>query len=258
MNQMSDSPEQRLERLQALQREIDRHPGTRAHRQWEGLATVHAILAVNHQHLVAHLEQVQLDLDVAWELVGNVNVDEQFRQRFHAETYRLLHNFTAAAKSLVDHARNSTKSEPAHLRHEWQKRVDSANADPVVPFINRLRNVILHHVLPPFDVNLQFGSEDAYTADVGLPTESLLGADTWPADARQYMLRQGERVVLLDAVNRYMRAVDGLYTWLFPRLQREHEHDLDAVNVLIGRYNEALSAGRVPLELDPLDRPDVN
>ena len=79
--------------------------------------------------------------------------DEKHRYRlvkFNREVTRLLHNFVAAAKSLVEHTRNHMRAKYAatDFKKEYQARIDQHfTRDPLVQFVEDLRNYMLHKSL---------------------------------------------------------------------------------------------------------------
>lgn len=80
--------------------------------------------------------------------------------RFNKEIARLLHNYVAAVKSLVEHTRNAIREKYANTRFfaEYQDRItrDFAN-DPLIQFVQDLRNYMLRKNLHAASLTLEFG-----------------------------------------------------------------------------------------------------
>lgn len=230
---------ERLARVERLREQIREHPGSVARRNWRGLALVNTMLNTNYDHLMTHLREVN-DQQVALQLASNVGEDaREFQRAFHAETYRLLHNFTASAGTLVDHGIRVLDKEDRQFRTQWKQRVADVIAAPVTDFIKNLRNVLLHEGLPLLSGAVRFDGAE-WSADISMPRDDLLRLSGWSVAARDYMEIKGERIELADVVTEYMQTIEGLYDWLFPRFEELHGEEIDGVNALMDQYNRAL------------------
>jgi len=75
----------------------------------------------------------------------------------HMEVLRRLHNFLAAAKSLVDHTRLFIDEHYARtpIQEAYAQKVESdLSQDPLVKFVQDLRNYMLHRDLPASSMSI--------------------------------------------------------------------------------------------------------
>jgi len=146
--------------------------------------------------------------------------------RFNKEISRLLHNFVTAAKSLVEHTRNFMRSNYASTDffEEYQARVDRYFAyDPLIQFVQDLRNYMLHKSLTAASLILKTGdgrlAEKSYVA---LAPNKLREWDKWTAEARPYLDGLDDERSLEEVVDAYRDKVMKLWMWFGPRLGQEH------------------------------------
>lgn len=100
-----------MDDLRALLDQIEQHPGTKAHRNWQALRTVHSVLLGNQAELSRFITGVEANEgDAGLIMMSNVRSPEP-RQNLFVELVRLLHNYLAAVVTLIDHTRN--------LMHEY-------------------------------------------------------------------------------------------------------------------------------------------
>jgi len=133
--------------LQARIREYEASEGYKLKEEIRAFRTGYDIFIGNYADLERILIQAQ-DPRV-WPHMW----DEKHRYRlvkFNREVTRLLHNFVAAAKSLVEHTRNHMRAKYAgtDFKKEYQARIDqNFTRDPLVQFVEDLRNYMLHKSL---------------------------------------------------------------------------------------------------------------
>jgi hypothetical protein len=135
------------------------------------------------------------------------------------ELTRLLHNFLASAKSLVDHTRNFVKqsygegSTPAKV---YEAEVDKRfTANPLSRFTQDLRNVFTH-VNMPFISSVLGGSQatgrDLYTLKLNI--KKIEHFDDWHQESRQYIAAAGSEIDLELYAIAYYRLIYDFYDWL--------------------------------------------
>lgn len=139
------------------------------------------------------------------------------------ETWRLLHNFVAAAFSLVEHTRIIYRRLNADGEFpEYQPRVDEAfRSSSLAQFVQDLRNYVLHtgggklYFHGPIDIRT--GRSDTR---LGLRTSDLLDWSGWKALAKRF-LKESEKYIDIAAVaGDYHARVRDFHMW-FGERQRE-------------------------------------
>lgn len=150
------------------------------------------------------------------------------------ELTRLLHNFLASAKMLVDLTRNvmrdwySETSLHSEYREEVRARVSSSM---VAGFMEDLRNFALHFELPITAAHVQITRDPAtgtYTeyAAFTLQKSTLLKWRGW-SKGKLYLQKSDEDIHIESLVDQYFQAIQGLHQWISQRLAQEHASDLE-------------------------------
>src|SRR5205807_10049410 len=119
--------------LQEVRRRMADHPAAKQFAEWRALEVmIEGVFVANLHELLEPLEQAALDWQLATELVQNVH-RSGVQERFSSEVARRLHNYVAAALSLVDHVRRIMKGSTDPLGAEFEQRKASViGADEVV------------------------------------------------------------------------------------------------------------------------------
>lgn len=236
-------------RLDESWAQIEAHPGHQAFYDWEGLRRSAAVLHWNHRELDELLEMPRADEDLAIELIQNVRPPDVADDFYTALDVR-LHNFVAAAVSLIIHTRvvvvekNRYKDTRFLAEYEERKQV-LANA-PVRGFVQDLRNYLLkYQSLPSLQTTVAWSSDsDGFAVEVSIPTETLLTWARCTAPTKQYLEQAGEAVIIRKAVTEYKHLVEELNGWLFSQFPTLHAEELAAVEALRDDFNRLLSGGR--------------
>ncbi len=141
------------------------------------------------------------------------------RHRFLAEVTRLLHNFLASAKSLIDHTRNfirvsySTRKE---VVEEYQKEVDlRLHSSPVCKFTQDLRTFFTH-INMPFIASVDHGPDASgkYLFTIELNTDKMKYNERWSSKAKEYIQKRGPSINLGVYVEEYYQIIHQFYLWL--------------------------------------------
>ena len=145
------------------------------------------------------------------------------------EAARLLHNYVAAAFSLVDSTRVFVEEHYAgtRLMEEYRARVRAEFADaPLHRFLQQLRNYTLHYRQPPMRAVHSFKRREDGGDDIDngfwLNVERLREWDDWTGRAREYLDSLGETVKLDAIIDAYEPVVVGFHGWLQDRILEEH------------------------------------
>jgi len=157
----------------------------------------------------------------------------------HLEMVRRLHNFVAAATSLIEHVRalrahwreqRDVFPSFAALEAKIQRETDLRFAnDSLSRFVNQLRNFATHRELPRLLYRSHVGrSHPGIQRSVRLPLEFLRAWDGWTGPARAYLDSCREDIDLLELVTAYYDKVVDFHGWLSQRLAEAERSDFSS------------------------------
>lgn len=155
-----------------------------------------------------------------------------------AETKRLLHNFLASAKSLVDHTRVIVKRlyEGHVFLDEYESKMNQDLAqNPVQKFIQRLRNYTQHYTLPILALQISFS--DDLNFNVKMDVKVLKRWNDWKS-SKTYLETLGDNFCIATLASEYYALIYDFYTWLMNRQQELHQTDFENLR----RMEEELKA----------------
>lgn len=176
----------------------------------------------------------------------------------HMEVMRLFHNFLASAKTLIDHTRVFVEdhyAETAFKRAYDQKIKTEFASDPLMKFIQDLRNYMLHRRLPSGSISLSITHiseskvENAVTT-ISIDKEKLLTWNNWTQPSRTYLDTLDKQIRISQITNAYGKKVSTLYEWFDRELFKYHEPEIRAFDKLQKEYllvhEQEAAAGRGP------------
>lgn len=187
--------------------------------------TSHVVFQRNYEELLTFVDYFCAPL-VAF---SYSRVDQKWLWRDGVyEIARLLHNFVAAALSLVDHTRVLYRQlyEPHREITEYQDKVtESLAQEPVVQFVIKLRQMAQHYRLPSLTYQTEMSDvEDGVVGTtriwLSLSTEDLRQFDGWNAPAKALIHQAGPTIDLRSVITEYSARVTAFYDW-FDQRQRE-------------------------------------
>lgn len=163
----------------------------------------------------------------------------------HMEVMRLFHNFLASAKSLVDHTRTFVDNHytGTGFKQAYEQKVQAELAnDPLMKFIQDLRNYMLHRGLPSGSMSLtitrapETNAHDLVTT-VSIDKEKLLEWDSWTKPSRAYLATTEKQLKISDISSAYGDRVLAFYEWFDQKLEKHHEDDISAFEKLQKEYS---------------------
>lgn len=161
------------------------------------------------------------------------------------EISRLLHNFLAAASTLVDHTRKTMTAYASvpEVQASYNQKKQALVESPLQIFVKDLRNYTLHKQLPVAGITTTFTRDpqsDSFTvcAEVYLDSAQLNDWPKWTSLAQQYLSAAPPQLSVRTVVNDYYDLVTTLYTWLETCLTTHHQ---PALGTLEARKREILS-----------------
>jgi hypothetical protein len=197
-------------------------------------------------HTLHIFETNYRELDrLLWFVCNSPAGDKLFRAENHSaweqmmtETIRLLQNFVAAAKALVDHSRRLYERlyEPEATFPEYQAEAKKrfANSE-VIQFVHGLRNFCLHYRTPGIGTTVTMVSIDPerFEKRVTLSKKDLLNFD-WTAAASRFLTDAPESIDLRKTLFEYHASIDQFYNWFAQQVRILHAADYDKVSQYYG------------------------
>ena len=188
------------------------------------LSTTYRVFSCNTDSLVASLEDLQDQNAKLWQ-DDRVELDKA-----HIEIIRLLHNFLAAAKTLVDHTRvvvqtlyNSTH--PFRVEYDERKNLQFKDSN-LSHFVHDLRNYALHRRIPVTNATLTVApARDRLISTVCLSVDSLRQWDGWSRQAKLYLQNLPDKLPLLHVVEPYKKLVSEFNSWMVKRIKEIHSKE---------------------------------
>ncbi|MCA4157729.1 hypothetical protein [Priestia megaterium] len=183
-----------------------------------------------------NLYETNTDMVIRIMSVDNRKEFEYFLQ----EVTRLLHNYLAAAKTLIDHTRKLFQDEykGTDFEEEYNNKIKELFINSSVSkFIQDLRNYSLHRTLPITGANLSFNRESGMSHSVHLAKESLIGWEKWTKKASEYLNNQGDKISLLQLIKEYTEIVIGFQKWFQEKQYEIHSDSLKELEKLQEEYN---------------------
>jgi hypothetical protein len=141
-------------------------------------------------------------------------------EAYQHNVIRLLHNFLAAAKTLVDHMRSIVhdifKNDEAFLA-EYQNRVDQEFTNNVlVKVVHKLRNYVLHKGIQAFcAAEFTFSNPPDFSFLMNI--NEICRWDKWSQEEVAYLRGFGTKTKLDDIVNPYAMFVVEFHKWFSER-----------------------------------------
>ena len=186
---------------------------------WLGVS--HYILNQNFCEAV----QIPEALDREVELLSR---DRRHEARaLHLEFVRRLHNYLAAVKTLIDHTRAfRDRWTDEAFNSAFETRLKELLSNPVVKFIQQLRNPTQHSRLPPvarvtiFDADSSKPNMIRPVVRLMVKARDLENLYAWSSLALEYIRANAdyENVDVTLALRRYQELLESFYAWFFQQL----------------------------------------
>lgn len=225
--------EQLEKRRQAfrLQEELLKRPELARIQQIDRLTDSFTIFGKNYSDLKQLLTLITLHPE-GLELFEQDNV--QAREQALREVTRLLHNFVAAATSIVDHAKalhrrlhEKTNSFP-DFKVELDKRFFR---NGLAVFVRELRNHLLHSAVIGLGATMQWTRDSHETVRTVCIAKSKLTITRWPKEAQDFLQTiPDQNVNVTKTVDDYRAIVEQFVEWLYARFRTIHEEDYRVVS----------------------------
>lgn len=228
----------KFEELQKLTSEIQQSEGERILREILNMQASLRLVRRNYQELartIMTLQQERVTFDLH-DIAKRDVLDEAFEI-----VLTQLHNFLAAAFSLVDHMRRQRKH--LYAGHEFNKEIDAELQSRILSrphhtVAQGLRSYCLHVGLPPIASRVVIGRDQLEAplqfkeSVFHLPSHALLSWEGWTAEAKVRLSEMPKGLAILPFVTEYFQQVEDFYTWLWRRQAELHKAQLDTANAL--------------------------
>jgi hypothetical protein len=150
------------------------------------------------------------------------------------ETLRLLHNYLASAKSLVDQTRVVIRTwykETEFLKEYEAQIISRFGNNPMTGFIEDLRNFNLHYSIPVTNAtfSIQIDKEtglDTFNHSFVLVKSSLLEWSGWTEKGKTFLSASNDEIEIGSLVDGYYEQILDFHSWLVNKLQEIHKEDL--------------------------------
>ncbi|MBU0634658.1 MAG: hypothetical protein KKA52_06300 [Candidatus Omnitrophica bacterium] len=210
---------------------IEEFRGSPEYALYKSLTTFNISLYIfntNYSHLKKILEFVMDDPKFA-PLMDVRNRDQL--NNLLDDVIRLLHNFVAAAISLVDHTRNVYKelySQTAKFP-DYQNHIDREfKDDPLVQFVHCLRQYCQHYRAPNISIQHSWNKNDEKIKNtVNLLKKDLEIFGSWNANARKYLDQIEERLDIYELITTYRKRILDFQVWFNSRQKEIHKTEFD-------------------------------
>lgn len=250
---MSKAPENRGDLLNAIHASLGMGHVNRSHQRSFTLN----IFRMNAQELIEITRRVN-DPDEGIRLMAVANRDAG--SQTHREVTRRVHNFVAAALTLIEHTRIFMREHygDTPMLQRYQAKVDAEfRNQPLARFIQDLRNYILHNGLPNSEMYINFQSNPVQPGTgeletgIHIRTVSLLEWRNWSAPARTFIGNCGEFVDIRNIAESYTGNVLSFHDWLQDELDQFHSADLDELGALQKSLNQLEAAAKPAPAVSP-------
>ena len=193
--------------------EINSLKGNKLLNMFESFENSISVFDTNYKHLIDHLQKYTGKIDnpdfYSWSRRYNQTI-------FLRESLRLLHNFVASCKSLIDHTRvfNRKYFECPDFHDSCRKKIKSKfTNDPLSNFVQILREYVQHYSLPGISIQFSFGGDGA-TAEVSLVKEDLLKFNRWNPQAKEFISKKDDSINLVEILREYHQKTVDFYYWI--------------------------------------------
>lgn len=135
---------------------------------------------------------------------------------------RLVHNYLASSKTLIDHTRRIVRDLCAEIPFldEYNARVHECFVgNPLSHFVQDLRNLSLHRSIPLRGPTVAMEFDGTISGYYKLDRESLSEWNGWSRPAQQYLAEVNGHLLVNDLVYAYHNLICGFHRWLEVRLR---------------------------------------
>lgn len=172
---------------------------------------------------------------------------EQGNHLAHMEALRHFHNFLAAAKSLVDHTRFFIEDHYAGtpMQDAYKQKIEcDLSQDPLVKFVQDLRNYMLHRELPDSSMSINVSTIENsiaknLTTTITIDKASLLAWSGWTKPSLKHLNSADARISIPSISTPYGEKILNFYRWFDSKLAKYHQTEIDEFKKIQLEYSLA-------------------
>jgi len=218
------------EELFVLSEEVNNSVAIRISGRLEMLSINFFVFNRNYQELKRIIEGVKKPEQIMrlWDLRNRHELDIVIN-----EVIRLLHNFLASAKSLVEHTRIviSDWYQETEFLKEYETQVASRFVNnPIIGFIEELRNFNLHFSLPITDATLSIQMDKDKRSGTEnfsfvIKKYGLLQWSGWTQKGKPFLKASKDEIEIGNLVDDYYQQIMDFHSWMEKRLREIHSEE---------------------------------
>ncbi|MGG0053093.1 hypothetical protein [Bacillus atrophaeus] len=214
---------------------IKKSEGLRINKKMKDLDVSKYVFEKNHEELCKTINLFKSDYEKA---IKTIKISQgKGLNPFLYELSRLLHNYLASGKTLIDHSRKLFQQEYEHkhlaFSKVYQNKLKETFAEsPLAKFIQDLRNYSLHRSIPISGASYDIASSNRGLTEVFLVKKSLLEWDGWTKKAKEYIDTCKKDIDLIQLVNEYTKKTKEFQEWFRSKQMEIHKKDFDELRTL--------------------------
>jgi hypothetical protein len=206
-----DTPLTFQEYKQSLQ-DLMNSDGWQVMKKFEHLALSFYVFKANNNELIKSIEDFKRPSSIVlWDILNKEQMEH-----FLKEVTRQLHNFVASAKTLVDHTRKLTREmyQGTEFLEEFDSEVTQRfRLNPLVQFVHKLRDYVLHRALPVTSATL--GPD--LDASIRISIKDMRSWDGWNSVAREFVNNAKDEEHIESIIGQYSKLILSFYEWFEER-----------------------------------------
>ena len=210
-------------RIRELDQSLSEHPGRAALDELNALDSSVRIFLENFRRFGRHLIDYQGDPSNAMIVIDMARRSDL--ERLFEETYRLLHNFLAAAFTLKEHTRTVRRRVVPGFREGYEREASRRfAADGAFLMCQGLRNYSTHW--QPITLHYTAQGLPPTSTTVVMRRQDLLSWKNWPGPAKAWLRQGNDDIELLAISTEYYRKVLSFHSWFSDAVERTRQADI--------------------------------
>lgn len=251
-----------------LSHELDSMPEYKLELKIKALDRSRYIFNQNYSQL-RQLLLIEKDTEKAIKLWDVKN--EYAHNAYRLEVTRLLHNFVASVKSLIDHSRTLYKDiyEKGNRFPDYPIEVKKRFAEnPLAQFVEDLRDYCLHYQLPPIFSSMTYTREtQKMESTTRLDVTALEKSFKWSSLSKEYIEEQKNKIRLssnkfnkdisinlLAIIEEYYSLVIDFHNWLLTHQRQIHSEEFNRLEAKKQELRQLLIPSEVGFALGEIER----
>ncbi len=234
MKQVYEIPKDFQEHIK-LEQVIVNHPGREIFEKIKEIERSFYIFDGNFRDLLIDIDEFSKPENlIFFDVCNRENLD-----RILIEITRRLHNFVAAAISLVDHTRKIVREmhQDTPFMFDYQSELEKRIiTNEQIQFVHDLRNFTLHYELPPIGASLDL---NVIKHKLIIDIESLKEWNNWKSLPKKFLASHSTDIILIDLVKKYAENIFLFHDWLYNKQCEIHKEIFDDFNALNKAYSNS-------------------